>query len=161
MWSGCEDLDYNPGGILKGQLVFLVGILVGLGGVVVWDSPLGLPIVSGLLTAKMVLLVVGGVVVFVGLLVTLRGVFEGFERDPFNLFFMGLLLALVSVGVFAMAGLIQWMPFVNPLWSGIGPKPEAAFFALYAILHVVGTLMVFLRCVPQIFRESRRLSRVE
>jgi hypothetical protein len=154
-------LGHNPGGILRGQLVFLVGILVGVVGVIVWDVPLGLPIVSGLLTAKMVLLVAGGGVVFTGVLLTLRGVLEGSEQNPFNLFFVGFLLALVSVGVFVMAGLFQELPFINPLWRGAVPKPEAAFFTCYAILQLVGTVMAFLRSIPQIFRESRQLWRID
>ena len=139
------------------QIIVLVGLVVILVSALVF-SQAALPLFP-MVTLPILLDWIGFLVFVAGLLITLSGVFGGPDRDPFDLFVIGLVILGGGLGMFGAAGFAQWNPTVDPLWIGAGPKPEAVLIGLSACLQAVVGFVVVLMSLPLVFSETRRLTR--
>lgn len=154
-------MGYNIKHILLGQLVIFIGLLAGYFWIIIINYLwLRVPI-FGFDFVNMMFYYVSLVLVSIGSLITVYGAFSGYEVDPFQLFYIGLLLLMGSVGLFAIAGLTQWNPTINPWWPGYGPKPEAVLVTIFAVFHLFATLVLIAKAVPKIFGETKRLAKVQ
>ena len=161
MWhDGGQQLGYGAKRIIEGQLIILGGLLIALVSLLILPmvSPLFYVYLSFDMLAPLAWL--GGFVVLAGSIIAVSGAFGGPDRDPFDLFILGLFRVAAGVGVFAAAGLVHWNPTVSPLWPGPGPKPEATILALYGSVQLVTSLVIVVRSLPAILGETRRLARV-
>jgi hypothetical protein len=141
-----------------GQVTVLVGLLVTL----VSSLIVSRPTVPGFdwITTPILLNWTGCLVFLVGSVVMVSGVLEGGDRDPFDLFVIGLVIVAGGFGMFLAAGIAQWNPSVNPQWAGSGPKPEAALVAFYGSIQAAVGVVATLRSLAGILGETRRLTRV-
>jgi len=150
-------MGYDMGRILQGQIFIISGLLLSIFHIFVLlplSGFIGLPL--------SVLFLIGGAGYFMavgGGVIAVVGAFSGGDSNPYNLFWIGLLMVAEGLGLVLAGMLLHWNPLINPWWVGGGPKPEAAVFIYYASVEIATGVIVAALSLPSIFGEMLRLAK--